>query len=186
MVEKEFTQTKLDLKKYDHKFICSSLKYSIEKGLEEDLAPPVKSLLDMIVKNGAPKSLDLGKSSKAPLGRSPQKYISPMKMESRNTGYTPRDSIVSNMSSFADDTMMTDMGEFFDQDRIAIYQVVEDLVKITEAHDIMKKSKLWAKTNNLVTPERQQRRGLKLDFIDSDSVQLGAFDSPATGNPFTY
>ena len=187
MVEKEFTQTKLDLKKYDHKFVCSSLKYSIEKGLDGQLAQPVEELLNMIVRKGAPKTSNLlGANTKAPLGKSFHQQASLLKSESRNQLLSNRDSIVSSMSSLADETVMTDMADYFDEDKVAIYQVVEDLVKIVEVQQIIKQNKVWAKTNNLISPERQQRPGLNIDDISSDFIQLDPFGSPMGSEPFTY
>jgi hypothetical protein len=122
----------------------------------------------------------MSRPSRVPMMRNHADFLSSSKFELQNLTFSHRDSITSNASSFAHDTVATEMGEFDNDSRI-IYEVVEDLIKVTQAQDLIRSNKVYAKTNNFITPERQQRRGLD---IDQTNIKILPFNSP--NSPFAY
>ena len=111
----------------------------------------------------------------------PGEYKSPLSVSSKCQDIISRNSVMSNISSINDETMMTDIADFFNNSKIEIYQTVDDLIRIVEAQEFIKTNKSVFQQNKYVTPKRQTRKGI--DLTDTVSIKINPLS--ASSNPFS-
>ena len=180
LVEKEINNYRFDPRYYNHEKVYDVLYKSIENATSGDISDMVGNLLSTI-KNNAPKQKSFNRSLKETKNHKPIIYKSPLSVSSKFQDSISRDSIISNVSSINDETMMTDVMDFADQTKVEIYQTVDDLIKIVEAQEFIQTNKAIFQHNKYITPERQSRRGL--DQIDTVSIKLNPLSG--SSNPFS-
>jgi hypothetical protein len=184
-LEREVANSKLDLKQYDHSLVWKELKKAIEKGIEGEVSQPIMEVLEVLSEKGAPDLKRILKEQRTPMGRTPQKFISPMKLEMSYDLPSYRQSMVSvsAISSAWDETIMTDIGDFLDSDKVEIYKLVDDLIKFTEAQEIISQS------TSKLTPTRpfsSLSHSSTNPFSHPDSTSLPSLSSlfsPPTSTP---
>jgi len=72
-----------------------------------------------------------------------------------------------------------------DSDKIEVYHVVEDLIRITEAHDIVRKSKASGKSGKDTQQEFRSKLKNNIDFVDPDIALFTPAELIASSNnPF--
>ena len=183
----------MEIGKYDHKKMFSKITEGINNTFDEELWKPAQELFSIILMKGTPKTSNLDKSFKPPLSRnklemksigfssvyseSPSKSFMSSRMSNNN-------SMISSWNSYMDETMMTDIWEYIDQDKAAIYQVVEDLVNMVEIQELIRQSETWNNAPNLKVPERRKRLGMDLFMLAPKSIQVNQSISSSLNSPF--
>ena len=95
------------------------------------------------------------------------------------------DSIMSS-TSYMDETVMTDIWEYVDQDKVAIYQVVDDLIKTVEVQEMIKQSEIWTITSKFKTPDRRKRLGIDHYLRASRSIPVNQSITSSLNSPFEH
>ena len=171
----------------------SKITEGINNTFDEELWKPAQDLFSIILMKGTPKTSNLDKSFKPPLSRnklemksigfssvyseSPSKSFMSSRMSNNN-------SMISSWNSNMDETMMTDIWEYIDQDKAAIYQVVEDLVNMVEIQELIRQSETWNNAPKLKVPERRKRLGMELFMLAPKSIQVNQSISSSLNSPF--
>lgn len=142
ILEKELFSSKFDLKKYEHEKVWELVIGQLVEGIDDGLPTEVIELLQ-VIKQNAPKVSSLIKSiNETKLPRLTD-YFSPDNDSIKYQNIVSRESISSNFSSILDDTMMTEVHDYIDKDKAEIYQTVDDMIKLIEAKEFLKKSQLF-------------------------------------------
>jgi len=181
LLEKEVNNSKFDIKKYEHSKVCSILTQTIEKNFEGGVSKIISDLL-YAIQNHEPKISNLNSSIKESMQIKPGEYTSPGSVSSKYQNIMSRNSIVSNTSSFLDDTLMDDIGNYINKDKVEIYQTVDDLIRIIEAQEYINQNKNLYQQDKYITPERKVRRGL--EFLDISNIKINPTD--ASSSPFSH
>lgn len=168
LIEKDVTYSRFDDKKYEHEKVYPIFLKSFEK-VTEDISESISELLKSLQNNFPAKKATLEPStSRVSNSRTP------ISVSSKFKELISRESIASNMSSMHDETMMTEMNDYRDPDKVEIYQTLDDLIKIIEAKEIILQTQKKKQTYSYITPIRQQRKGVG-DLLTPSAISPSPF-----------